>query len=260
MSAFYETDRALSEYLLFHYGAPEELLPYDFGPEAALHFLTRCVRDCLIPARLPARARALDLGCAVGRASFELARHCSEVVGIDFSARFIAAARHLRERGSLDFSYVEEGDLVRPGTAAVPPDIDRKRVGFEEGDAEQLPPGLGLFDVVLMANLVDRLREPRRCLSQLPGLVRPGGQLILTSPYTWLAGFTPRENWLGGFEQDGRPVKTLDMLKHLLAPHFTLSSHKDLPFLIREHARKFQWSVAEASVWFRTAAGVRLRA
>ena len=25
----------------------------------------------------------------------------------------------------------------------------------------------------------------------------------------------------------------------------------DLPFLIREHARKFQWSVAQASVWIR---------
>jgi hypothetical protein len=26
---------------------------------------------------------------------------------------------------------------------------------------------------------------------------------------------------------------------------------KDLPFLIREHARKFQWSVALATVWRR---------
>jgi hypothetical protein len=26
---------------------------------------------------------------------------------------------------------------------------------------------------------------------------------------------------------------------------------KDLPFLIREHARKFQWSVAEATIWRR---------
>jgi hypothetical protein len=32
---------------------------------------------------------------------------------------------------------------------------------------------------------------------------------------------------------------------------FTLHERKDLPFLIREHARKFQWSVAEATIWIR---------
>ena len=71
---FYETDRAVSEYLLFHYGRSEEVLPYDFGPVSALHYPVRCVSECLDAASLPASARALDLGCAVGRASFELAR------------------------------------------------------------------------------------------------------------------------------------------------------------------------------------------
>jgi len=32
--------------------------------------------------------RALDVGCAVGRATFELARSFDETVGIDLSARF----------------------------------------------------------------------------------------------------------------------------------------------------------------------------
>jgi 2-polyprenyl-3-methyl-5-hydroxy-6-metoxy-1,4-benzoquinol methylase len=35
--------------------------------------------------------RALDIGCAVGRSSFELARNFKEVVGIDFSHRFVLA-------------------------------------------------------------------------------------------------------------------------------------------------------------------------
>ena len=33
---FYETSKALSEYLLFHYGKPEEVLPRCFGPSDAL--------------------------------------------------------------------------------------------------------------------------------------------------------------------------------------------------------------------------------
>jgi hypothetical protein len=110
---------------------------------------------------------------------------------------------------------------------------------------------LGAFDVVLMANLIDRLSEPRRCLVRLPELVRAGGQLIITSPYTWLEEFTPREHWLGGFERHGQRVTTLDGLQAALDGSFELVKTLDLPFLIREHARKFQWSVAQASCWVR---------
>jgi putative 4-mercaptohistidine N1-methyltranferase len=193
----------------------------------------------------------LDLGCAVGRSTFELARHCVEVIGIDFSHRFVKTANQLREFGSLEFAFVEEGELTRKTIARVPGDIDRNRVRFEQGDAMNLRADLDKFDVVLMANLIDRLPDPRRCLNQLPQLVRPGGQLIITSPCTWLTEYTPRVNWLGGFTRDAKEVRTIETLKGILSPAFELVRTKDLPFLIREHARKFQWSVAEASVWRR---------
>ena len=250
-SDFYETERALAEYLLFHYGSPEQILPWAFGPTGALDYPARCVSECLEIARLPGQARALDLGCAVGRSTFELARHCSEVIGLDYSHRFIEVARHLQQQGSMPYAYVMEGHLTTPAMAVVPAGIDRHRITFEQGDAQDLRPDLGLFDVVLLANLVDRLREPRRCLLSLSGLVRPGGQLIVTTPCTWLEDHTAPSHWLGGFEEEGRPVRTLETLQAVLAPHFDLVRTLDLPFLIREHARKFQWSVAQASVWIR---------
>jgi putative 4-mercaptohistidine N1-methyltranferase len=248
---FYETERAVAEYLLFHYGSPAQLLPYCFGPQNALNFPARCVTECLERSRLPSSARALDLGCAVGRATFELARFASQVIGIDYSQRFIEAAGHLQKHGSIDFEYVEEGELTRRGRALVSVEINRQRVCFEVGDALSLRDELGTFDIVLMANLIDRLSHPSRCLQRIPGLVKSGGQLIITSPYTWLEQYTPKENWLGGLERDGRQINTLETLKLILSPAFELSFAKDLPFLIREHARKFQWSVAEASVWIR---------
>jgi len=248
---FYETERALSEYLLFHYGLSAQTMPWSFGPVTALNYPARCVSECLDTVRLPAQARALDLGCAVGRATFELARHCSEVIGIDYSQRFIEVARHLQQHGSTSYAYAEEGLLTTPATAEVTAEIDRQRVTFEQGDAEALRPDLGQFDVVLMANLVDRLRDPSRCLSALPSLLRTRGQLILTTPCTWLDDYTPRSHWLGGFEQDGRPVRTLATLQAVLEPQFTLVRTLDMPFVIREHARKFQWSVAQATVWIR---------
>src|SRR5581483_11627678 len=108
---------------------------------------------------------------------------------------------HLRKNGSFLFGCIEEGDLTHPCQAVVPPEIDRERVRFERGDAMNLRPDVGSFDVVLMANLIDRLTNPKRCLEQMPGLVKPRGQLIVTSPYKWLPEFTPRENWVGGFER-----------------------------------------------------------
>lgn len=248
---FYETERALSEYLLFHYGTPAQTMPWSFGPATALAYPARCVSECLDTARLPARARALDLGCAVGRAAFELARHCSEVIGIDYSHRFIEAARRLQQHGSIAYACVEEGVLTVPATAEVPAGIDRRRVAFEHGDAQALRPDLGQFDAVLLANLVDRLRDPARCLRALPSLLRTGGQVILTTPCTWLEDYTPRSHWLGGFERDGLPVRTLATLQAVLGPDFTLARTLDMPFVIREHARKFQWSVAQATVWVR---------
>lgn len=247
----YETDKLLGEYLLFHYGAPEEVLPWSFGPHEALGYPQRCVSECLDVDALPAGARALDLGCAVGRSTFEFARHCAEVIGVDYSRRFIDAATVLQRDGLLDYDRIDEGVLTTRLTARVPTEIDRTRVQFETGDAMNVRADLGEFDVVVMANLIDRLSEPQRCLERLPALVKPGGQLIVTSPYTWMEEFTPQQNWLGGCEREGVRVATREGLKEALGESFELVTTKDLPFLIREHVRKFQWSVAEATIWRR---------
>jgi putative 4-mercaptohistidine N1-methyltranferase len=242
----YETDKLLAEYLLFHYGSAEEIAPPP-GAKPALDYTVRCVTECVDTTTLPAAARALDLGCAVGRSTFELGRVCGEAIGIDFSHRFVAAAEAIRRDGTLGYARTDEGALSTPLVARRPADIDPERVRFEVGDAMTLRTDLGAFDVVLMANLIDRLREPRHCLARLPELVRSGGQLVITSPYTWLEVFTPREHWLGGFEG----VTTLDGLRGALGSAFDLVTVKDLPFLIREHARKFQLSVAQATIWRR---------
>ena len=247
----YETSHLLCEYLLFHYGAPAEVLPWDFGPEGALNFAIRAVSETFDP--LPEGARALDVGCAVGRSSFELARHCSEVIGIDFSHRFIETATKLKETGAIAYERVDEGSLKTRLTALVPEDLDRTRVQFEVGNAMALREDLGTFDAVLAANLICRLTEPRRFLDRLADLVRPGGQLVITTPGTWMVEFTPHDHWLGGLERDGVRVTTLDGLRETLDPAFEFQRARDLPFLIREHARKFQWSVAQATVWRRKA-------
>lgn len=248
MPNYYDTERAVSEYLLFHYGTHQQILPFG-GPADALDYPVRCVSECLDTTLLPPQARALDLGCAVGRSTFELARHCQEVLGIDYSQRFVEVASKLQDAGQLDYTFVDEGDLNKSATAAVPPSIQRERATFLQGDAHNLPASIGQFDVVLMANLIDRLQNPLQCLMSLEPFIRGGGQLIITSPYTWLTDYTPKAHWLGGFRRNDQEIRTFDTLSQILLPRFSLLARKNLPFLIREHTRKYQWSIAEATIW-----------
>jgi putative 4-mercaptohistidine N1-methyltranferase len=206
-----------------------------------LGFAVRTVTENL--PGMPVR-RALDVGCAVGRSAFELSIFCESVIGIDFSAAFIEAATRLRNEGALAYDRLEEGVVTTALVARVPEGARPSHVVFETGDATRLRDDLGDFDIVHAANLICRLPSPRSFLQRLPGLVTPGGTLVLTTPCTWLGEFTPPENWPDG--------PTLDWLRRELEPEFELRSTKDMTFLIRETARKFQWSVAQVSVWTRS--------
>jgi|TARA_B110001454_G_C12620738_1_gene392746 putative 4-mercaptohistidine N1-methyltranferase len=237
----YDSQELLDQYLLFHYGAPEEILPYGCGPVSALDFPRRSVVENIDPT--VSRSRALDLGCAVGRSSFELSAFCSEVVGIDSSEQFIAAAEHLRKGQELAYQRLEEGAIFTELVACRPEYSNPERIRFETGDALNLDENLGDFDVLHAANLLCRLPEPEQFLTALQYLVAVNGLLILTTPCTWLGEFTRPGNWPVGATQE--------WLNDRLSGSFNLLNIKDMPLLIREHARKYQWGMAQASVWQR---------
>jgi len=250
-SDFYESTRALGEYLLFHYGTPETIVPYEWGPRAATGFATRLVTELMDRNRLPEQARAIDIGCAVGGSAFELAKYCERVVAFDYSQAFVNAANQLRDNGFIDYEYVEEGEITSPARASVPDSAVRKRVEFHQADAMELDDRWGSFDLALAANLIDRVPDPGHVLGRIASIVNPGGQLLITSPYTWLEDYTPRDKWLGGRNRSDGSLFTIDGLKARLAGDFDFQQTVDIPFLIREHRRKYQWSVAQGSVWIR---------
>ncbi|CAF0692906.1 putative 4-mercaptohistidine N1-methyltransferase [Candidatus Methylacidithermus pantelleriae] len=240
MEEFYETQLALGQYLLFHYGPPSLQLPYPFGPRDSLDFPARCVREVVAELPLSENARGCDVGCAVGRSAFELGRFCREVVALDRSRVFIEAACRLQEEGKLEAPILVEGDQTEKVEFCVPPELDRQRVRFVCGDALELLPRLGQFDLVVAWNLLDRVQDPGLLLVQLERAVEPGGWLALSSPYTWLCTYTPKEKWL---------VPGFGELQKRLGVSLELVQRKDLPFLLREHVRKYQWCVAEVTVW-----------
>ena len=75
--------------------------------------------------------------------------------------------------------------------------------------------------------------------------------MVITSPYTWMEEFTAKSNWLGGYKTGGHSIRTLETLKDLLETNFIFLKSQNIPFLIYEHERKFQWSVSQATAWRR---------
>ncbi|XP_041362190.1 uncharacterized protein LOC121378153 [Gigantopelta aegis] len=250
----YESDKLLSEYLVFHYGSPEQFLKYDLGPKSSLEFPKRCAELCIKHYRTDPKipSRALDIGCAVGRSTFELSRKLDEIIGIDYSYSFVETCDYLKVTGEMHYSVTDEGDLRSQLTARVHPDINRDVVTFQQGDACNLPESLGQFGVVLAANLICRLHDPLAFLNSLPRLVASGGILIITAPYTWQEEYCDKNKWLGGYKnRNGEAVTGFSTLKKILSPTFDLVEDLDMPFFIRETARKNQWTVAHATVWRR---------
>jgi len=242
----YETDAAVSQYCEAHYGETYFGVP---------NFPDRCAEIGVQHTQDRPRGKALELGCAVGRASFELARHFDHVTGIDFSARFIRVALKLKEKGNVHYELVEEGEVVsyhEANLADLGLDAVAERVEFFQGDATNLKPRFTGYDLVLAANLLDRLSDPRGFLETIHERIHPGGILVLTSPYTWLEEFTKKADWIGGIRKAGEPYMTLEGIRELLGPRFTMVDEpRDVEFVIRETRRKYQHTIAEATVWQR---------
>lgn len=161
----------------------------------------------------------------------------------------------------LKFNVPIEGDITEEVSVIHEPGVDTasmERVNFFQGDACALSEyadtkkGFGTFDGVIMANLLCRLPDPISTINALPKIVNTGGVVIMVTPFTWLEEFTPRSKWLGGFQDamTQEPMYSKHQLKEIMEPLGFVKIHEEqMPLVIREHRRKYQYIVSEATGW-----------
>ena len=139
--------------------------------------------------------------------------------------------------------------------AQVDSSIDRTRVQFKQADACALPPDLVGFDAALLINLICRLPSPKACLNRLSGpfgLIRPGGLVLIATPFTWNEEYTPKEVWLGGYQLKNQAIDSREgLMKQMKVNGFTLVHEEDSVLLIREHRRKYQYILPNLTLWKR---------
>lgn len=235
----YESNKILEEYLLMHYGSSEERMPWGVEriaeidyPKTTVNYFTQ--KEVGI---------SLDLGCAVGAASFHLSKTSQKVVGLDLSENFIKVANQLKENGEFPYKYQEEGSIYENAIAKIPTESVPEKVSFAPADVLNLPDGFKNFDRVYAANLLCRLSDPTILIERFSSLVKSGGELVLSTPFSWLETFTPLENQPNG--------DSWEWLKKLLSENFKLMREADEMFIIREHVRKYQLGIAKVSMWAR---------
>lgn len=252
----YETDALLNQYLLFHFGSEEEQRDAEIsalvGHPQVQQFVPATV--ALVKQFASKRERVLDLGCAVGGASFELSRSFQDVIGLDYSQSFIDAANALKRDGRLDYVRHDSGRFSTALQARVEEGTLTERIQFVRGDASALRApellravNMKGFDAVLLSNLMCRLPDPAACLRQFvedDTLLNPGGVLVLVSPNSWMEQYTAPDNYLDGPTNAAALQKIAGLLKG-----FTLVHEGNLPFMIREHRRKYEYIVSQVSVW-----------
>ena len=197
--------------------------------------------------------RVLDLNADTGRLAFELAQHYTDVTALDFTARMIRMAIQLQEQGFMRYVTKDEGELLLYRDVVLADfglEKGRDNILFMQADAMNLKPNYTGYDVIVVPNLLEELSNPKLFLENIHERLNEHGWFIITSTYDWDETRTRRENWPGGFKQDGEPVTSLDGIKTILNEHFTLENDPiDLTLSLRKSSRITENRISQITVW-----------
>ncbi len=165
------------------YGRWAPIYDLVFGP------VFRQGRRAAVEAAERVSGRILEVGVGTGLSLSQYSRN-TRVVGIDISQPMLAKARERVEKQNLD--HVEDIAVM---------------------DAERLEYADASFDVVVAQYTVTAIPNPERALDEFVRVVRPGGEIILTSRIgaekglrgtieKWLMPVTSRLGWRTEFSWD----------------------------------------------------------
>ncbi|MCA9218320.1 MAG: methyltransferase domain-containing protein [Planctomycetales bacterium] len=199
-SSDYETRRQhLSSYCWDHYADLDESEPAsEFSPGAVVTALN----DGLNAAEPEAANPIIDVGCSVGRTTFELASRFPDslVLGVDLNFSMLRVASKVLRSGIVSYPRRRVG-MVYDRREFCVEFQNSQHVDFWACDATALPFRSETFALAVGLNVLDCVPAPLRLFQSIGDVLSPSGKCVLSSPYDWSPAATPVENWLGGHSQ-----------------------------------------------------------
>jgi SAM-dependent methyltransferase len=174
--------------------------------------------------------RAVELGCSVGRMVAELpAEH---VVGLDLQFGAVRRARRLLDGERVAYARRIAGRYYAPASiAAGDLAVPASRRALLCADVLDPPLIPAAYDRVVALNMLDSVARPRLLLSIMDGLCRPGGEIVLSSPYAWQSSVMEDDQRIGGAD----PAR--DVAEAIRSMGYRLEEQAEVPWTLRRDAR-----------------------
>jgi len=216
-AAFNSIRHYLSTYAWDHYGdmAPNEEFPHQqIKPGNALN----CLNAGLSLLDKSPHAPMLDIGCATGRSTFELAsKYNGLALGIDLNFSLLRTAQQVLQTGTITFPLKSVGIIFDRHQYEVALE-NKQLVDFWACDALTLPFADELFHFVSALNVLDTVNAPANFLNAVSRSLNTGGNAVLATPYDWSPP-VPLQNWIGGHAQRSAENGMSDKLLRKLLTH-----------------------------------------
>lgn len=186
---FYESDESISSYCDLYYGKDNLYTNY-------VDLIRPYLKDLKV-------SKALDLGCCVGRTSFELAKIYDEVLGIDFSANYINIGVKLKLYDFVNYK-IKKQDKTFEERAISLKDFGlekvKDKVSFMQGDACNLKEIYKDFDLIFYSSLIDKLYYPKKFLEDVSRRINKNGFFVFLSSHDWFNEHINENNLFLEFE------------------------------------------------------------
>jgi len=241
----YETSREVCQQLDSHYAASYlDVINY---PEQIAKLVLQ-----LVSQYKTSKTKLLDLGCSVGRTSFELAGFFQHIDAVDFSARYIQHGVKLQQGQSVRYVMESEGELIdfkEVNLTKLDLPTDCNNISFSQGDACNLKPVFKEYNVILAQHILENSYDPALFLASAARRLNDNGLLIIVSNYSYNTDKTQQEKWLGGIKVNGENLTGFDGLSLKLSKKFDLLEQQEIPRILKTNQRNFTVSQSHITVW-----------
>ena len=245
-SVFNNTRHHISSYAWDHYGELMSTDSLNHSETVVPGNATVCLTAGLNLLSKPLQTPSLDIGCAVGRTTFELATKTNGLtLGIDVNFSMLRIAQQVLQKGDINYPLKRLGIIYDQQQYEVLLD-NKDKVDFWVCNALALPFDKESFGSITALNVLDVCANPRDLLVNIRNTLRQDGHSILATPYDWATG-VPLDNWIGGhaphLEHQGNSES---LLRELLTPDKPNAVQKlrligeieHHPWHVRVHARR----------------------